>query len=180
MRRLSVYSSVGQPRSCCRRWPGFALKLGGTPARAHRARAHHRVTSRAIEPGRPTDWEFPFDRCVIEYAITESKATSYRIQGTADQNIECRIGFAVGTGNAGTTTTGDPRPHPRRSPAHRSQHRRLAPIGLSKWNVSLELAVAPAVAWPAELIDVTQPAMRRMPGRTPLVLAACSRAIHAA
>ena len=57
---------------------------------------------------------------------------------------------------------------------------RSAPIGWSKWNVSLELGVAPAGAWPAELIDVTRPAMRRMPGRTPLVLAACSRAIHAA
>ena len=55
-----------------------------------------------------------------------------------------------------------------------------APTEWSRWNVSLELVVAPAVAWPAELVDVAQPATRRMLARTLRVLVACSRAIHAA
>ena len=45
---------------------------------------------------------------------------------------------------------------------------------------SLELAVAPAGAWPAEPVDVAQPARRRMLARTPRVLVACSRVFRAA
>ena len=39
------------------------------------------------------------------------------------------------------------------------------------------LAVVPAGAWPAEPVDVAQPATRRMLARTPRVPAACSRVI---
>ena len=44
--------------------------------------------------------------------------------------------------------------------------------GRSRWNVNSALAAAPPVAWPAEPVDVAQPAMRRMQARTPQVLAA--------
>ena len=54
------------------------------------------------------------------------------------------------------------------------------PTEWSRWNVSLELAVAPAGAWPTEPIDVAQPATRRMLVRTPRVLVACSRVFRAA
>jgi len=47
-------------------------------------------------------------------------------------------------------------------------------------NVSLGSAVAPAGAWPAELVGVAQPAMRRARGRTPPGPAPGSRSRHAA
>ena len=39
---------------------------------------------------------------------------------------------------------------------------------------------ASVLAWPAKLVDVAQPATRRMQARTPRGLVACSRAMHAA
>ena len=54
-----------------------------------------------------------------------------------------------------------------------------APTEWSRWNVSLELAVAPAGAWPAEPVDVAQSATRRMLARTLRVPVAYSLAIHA-
>jgi hypothetical protein len=47
--------------------------------------------------------------------------------------------------------------------------RSSAPAELSRWYVSLALAVAPAVAWPAETVVVAQPATRRMLARLPRV-----------
>jgi hypothetical protein len=76
---------------------------------------------------------------------------------------------------------------PRRSGAPRSEAEARvarsefssAPTEWSRWNVSLELAVAPAGAWPAEPVDVAQPATRRMQARTLWVPVAYSLAIYA-
>src|SRR5215204_847878 len=57
---------------------------------------------------------------------------------------------------------------------------RSAPDEWSGTNVSSGSAGAPRVAWPAELVGVAEPAMRRELARTPRGPVPCSRGLHAA
>src|SRR5215207_3347798 len=57
---------------------------------------------------------------------------------------------------------------------------RSAPDEWSGTNVSSGPAGAPRVAWPAELVGVAEPAMRRELARTPRGPVPCNRGLHAA